>query len=67
MINIKQIREKTQKFKDACAAKMFDVNIDRLVELDKVLTGSKKKLQDIATLKNQISKEIPNLSGIQKQ
>ena len=67
MIDIKQIRENPQKFKDACTAKKFVADIDRLVYLDKVLTDSKKKLQDIATLKNQISKKIPNLSGIEKQ
>jgi len=67
MIDIKEIRENPQKFKDACAAKKFAVDIERLVYLDKVLTDSKKKLQDIATLKNQISKEIPNLSGNDKQ
>jgi seryl-tRNA synthetase len=67
MIDIKQIRENPQKFKDACTAKRFNVDIDGLLVLAKTLTDSKKKLQDIATLKNQISKEIPNLSGIQKQ
>ena len=67
MIDIKQIRENPGKFKAACEAKKFNVDIDRLVYLDKVLTGSKKKLQDIATLKNQISKKIPTLSEIEKQ
>jgi seryl-tRNA synthetase len=67
MVDIKQIREDPEKFKKAARDKNFNVDIDRLVDLDKILSDSKKKLQEIATLKNQISKEIPNLSGIQKQ
>jgi seryl-tRNA synthetase len=67
MIDIRLIRENSEKFKKAAKDKNFNVNIDRLVDLDKLLTDSKKKLQDIATLKNQISKKIPNLSGNEKQ
>jgi seryl-tRNA synthetase len=67
MIDIRQIRDDPEKFKKAARDKNFNVDIDRLVYLDKIISDSKKKLQEIATLKNQISKEIPNLSGIQKQ
>lgn len=67
MIDIKQIRDDPEKFKAACEAKRFQVDIDRLLYLDKVLRDSKKKLQVIATLKNQISTKIPKLSGIEKQ
>jgi seryl-tRNA synthetase len=67
MIDIKLIREDPERFKRAGRDKNFNVDIDRLVNLDKILTESKKKLQEIATLKNQIGKEIATLSGIQKQ
>jgi len=67
MIDIKQIRENPDKFKKAAKDKHFDVDIGRLVYLDKVLKETKKKLQDIATVKNQIGKKIPKLSGIEKQ
>jgi len=67
MIDIKLIREDPEKFKKAAKAKGFDVDIDRLLYLDKVLKDTKKKLQDIATVKNQIGKKIPKLTGIEKQ
>jgi len=67
MIDIKQIRENPDKFKKAAKDKHFKVDIDKLLELDKVLKKLKKALQDIATYKNQIGKEIPTLSGKEKQ
>ncbi|MHC4913233.1 MAG: serine--tRNA ligase [Planctomycetota bacterium] len=67
MIEIKQIRENPQKFKDAGQAKGFKVDIDRLLELDTELRGAKKQLQDITTEKNRIGKSIPGLSGDKKQ
>ena len=67
MIDIKEIRENPPKFINSAIAKNFHVDFNKLLDLDRVLSDSKKKLQDIATIKNQISKEIPNLSGINKQ
>ena len=34
MLDIKEIREDPQRFKDAARAKNFDVNIDKLLEID---------------------------------
>jgi seryl-tRNA synthetase len=67
MIDIKQIRDNTPKFKDACKKKGFVVDIDRLLFLDGLLKKERKNLQDIATRKNKIGKEIPSLSGIKKE
>jgi len=67
MIDIKQIRENPQKFKDACEAKKFAADIDRLIEVDSALKTIKQKLQDISTDKNRIGKSIPNLSADKKQ
>jgi len=67
MIDIKEIREDPQKFKAACAAKKFDVDIDRLLEVDESLKAARRQLQDFATEKNRIGKSIPNLSGEEKQ
>jgi seryl-tRNA synthetase len=66
MIDIKQIRENPEKFKKAAKEKNFQVNIDRLLEVDESLKLLKKALQDIATNKNKIGKEIPNLTGKEK-
>jgi seryl-tRNA synthetase len=62
MIDIKLIREMPQVFKDGTKAKRFDVDIDRLLEVDATMLDDKKKLQEIATEKNRLGKEIPKLS-----
>jgi len=67
MIDIKQIRENPQKFKDACTAKKFAADIDRLIEVDSELKTIKQKLQDISTDKNRIGKSIPKLAADEKQ
>ncbi len=67
MIDIKQIRENQQKFKDACEAKKFAADIDKLIEVDSALKTIKQKLQDISTDKNHIGKSILKLSADEKQ
>ncbi|MHC4106307.1 MAG: serine--tRNA ligase, partial [Planctomycetota bacterium] len=67
MIDIKQIRENPEKFKKAVKDKNFDVDIDRLLDLDSQLLSVKKQLQDISTDKNRIGKSIPRLSPDEKQ
>ena len=61
MIDIKDVRENPEKFKTAAKDKRFEVDIDRLIELDEKLFDSKKKLQEIATTKNSVGKSIPDL------
>lgn len=67
MIDIRLIREDPEKFKTAASDKHFDVDIDRLLEVDSALKQAKQRLQDITTEKNKIGKSIPNLSGDEKQ
>lgn len=67
MIDIKKIRENPQKFRDGAKAKKFDVDIDRLLEVDAALLDCRKRLQDIATEKNSVGKSIPKLSADEKQ
>ncbi len=67
MIDINQIRENPEKFKKACKAKKFDVDVDKLLEADKKLSSAKRTLQEIATEKNKIGKSIPKLAGDEKQ
>ncbi|KKK67546.1 hypothetical protein LCGC14_2953000, partial [marine sediment metagenome] len=67
MIDIKQIRENPQSFKEAAKTKKIDVNIDRLLEIDSALKDAKKQLQDLAAEKNRIGKSIPKLSGEEKE
>jgi seryl-tRNA synthetase len=67
MIDIKQIRENPDKFKAACEAKKFDVDIDKLIQIDVDLRELKSILQDISTDKNRIGKSIPTFSGKEKE
>jgi seryl-tRNA synthetase len=67
MIDIKEIKENLERFKKAAKDKNIEVDIDRLIYLDNLLRDTKKKLQDIATQKNKIGKNIPKLSGIEKE
>ncbi len=67
MIDIKEIRENPQRFEKAAKDKGFDVDIKYLFELDTSIRKLKQLLQDTATYKNQIGKEIPTLSGKEKQ
>jgi len=67
MIDIKLIRENPEKYKTAANAKKFDVDIDRLLQIDEQLRTSRQALQNIATQKNTIGKSIPTLAPNEKQ
>ncbi|MCI0499835.1 MAG: serine--tRNA ligase [Planctomycetales bacterium] len=67
MIDIKLIRENPQKYKDGAKAKKFQIDMDRLLEVDSRLLVCRKKLQDLATEKNRIGKDIPRLAPDQKK
>ncbi len=67
MIDIRQIREDPKKFKKAAKDKGFDVDIERLLEVDSKLKEARQQLQDISTEKNRIGKSIPKLSGKEKE
>lgn len=67
MIDIKAVRENPQLFKDGAKAKKFDIDIDRLLELDSQIKDIKTKLQDFATEKNQLGKNVAKAQGQEKQ
>ncbi len=67
MIDIKQIRENPEKFKAACEAKRFNVDIDRLIVLDSTIKEAKQNLQAIAAEKNSLGRLIPKMSGHEKK
>jgi seryl-tRNA synthetase len=67
MVDIKEIRENPQRFKQAAKNKNIDVDIDRLLAVDAELLSAKQRLQEIATEKNRIGKSIPKLAGDEKQ
>jgi seryl-tRNA synthetase len=61
MVSIKAIRENPERFKKAAIDKHFDVDIDKLLDIDSKLQTLKKELQDIVTEKNKLGKLIPTL------
>jgi len=67
MIDIKLIREEPQRFQKACADKNFNVDIDKLVQIDEILRTHKQQLQDITTEKNAVGKSIPKLADSEKK
>jgi seryl-tRNA synthetase len=67
MIDIKEIRENPDKYKKAAKDKRFNVNIEKLLQIDSELKDQKQHLQDISTEKNQIGKSIPKLSPDEKK
>ncbi|MBN1817381.1 MAG: serine--tRNA ligase [Sedimentisphaerales bacterium] len=67
MMDIKQIRQQPERFKKASQNKRIGADIDRLLEVDSKLLDARRLLQDIATEKNRIGKDIPRLSKEQKQ
>jgi seryl-tRNA synthetase len=67
MIDIKEIRENPQRFKQAAKNKNIEVDIDRLMAIYAELLSAKQRLQELATEKNRIGKSIPKLAGDEKQ
>ena len=67
MIDIREIRETPDRFKQAVADKHIFADIDALLAADNELSELKRQLQDIATEKNRIGKSIPQLAGDDKQ
>ena len=67
MVSIKDVREKPERFKKAARDKHFDVDIDKLLEVDAGLRKDKSQLQEITAEINKLGKSVPKLSGDQKQ
>ncbi len=67
MIDIKLLRESPQLYIQAALNKRIDVDIPRLLEIERRLRELKTGLQEIATEKNRIGKAVPKLSGGEKE
>jgi seryl-tRNA synthetase len=67
MIDIKQIRENPEKFKKAVKDKGFDLDINKLLEIDAQLREDKSKLQELITEVNKLGKSVPKLADKEKQ
>ncbi len=67
MLDIKFIRENTEKVKWAAEVKKLECDVDKLIELDRQLSEIKRELQEIQTAKNTASKKIPKADQQEKQ
>ena len=67
MIDIKDIREAPERYRAGAKAKRIEVNIDRLLAVDKELLACRQRLQDIATEKNAVGKSIAKLPPEERQ
>jgi seryl-tRNA synthetase len=61
MIDIKDLRNNPDIYKDACQKKGYSTDIDKILELDKSVRQMKQRLQEINTEKNQAGKAIATL------
>lgn len=67
MLDIKFIRENAEAVKRAAKLKKIEVDIDKLLTLDKQRRESLKKIEDISSEKNRATEQIPQLHGANKE
>ncbi|MCC7406726.1 MAG: serine--tRNA ligase [Phycisphaeraceae bacterium] len=63
MIDLKDLRENPDKYRQGAAAKNIAVDFDALLELDARLRSATTEREGLAAEKNKISKEIGQLAG----
>ncbi|MDD0851915.1 serine--tRNA ligase [Halobacteriovorax sp. GB3] len=63
MLDTKFIRENADAVKKACQLKCIDLDIDKILDLDKEVTALKTQMQELQTKKNAASKQIPKASA----
>ncbi|MBN1436910.1 MAG: serine--tRNA ligase [Sedimentisphaerales bacterium] len=61
MIDIKDLRANTERYKTACEQKRSSVDIDALLSLDEQARDLRQELQDLTTEKNQAGKTIAQI------
>lgn len=62
MIDIKLLRENPKKIEDAALAKGVKIDFERILELDKKVRALTQEMEEIASKKNEASKQIPKVS-----
>lgn len=63
MIDIKDLREHPDRYRQAAQRKRISVNIDRLLELDNKLRQLKSDQQELTAEKNRLGKQVGQLAG----
>lgn len=67
MLDIKFIRENSEKIKEAVKNKRIDLDVEHLLDVDSKRRDLLTELESLQSTKNQVSKEIPNLSAEEKK
>ncbi|EQC49200.1 serine--tRNA ligase [Bacteriovorax sp. BSW11_IV] len=63
MLDVKFIRENADAVKEACKVKGIQLDIDKMIDLDKEIVTLKTELQELQALRNAHSKKIPSASA----
>ncbi len=67
MLDIKYIRENVEKVKKAIIDKRVDLSLDELLDVDSERRTLLVEVEELAATKNNVSKELPNLSAEEKK
>lgn len=67
MLSIKFITENKELIKKLCKLKNIKLDIDYLINLNNIIIEEEKKIQDLASEKNSISKNFPNAKTEQEK
>ncbi len=67
MIDIRDLRENPEKYRKGAADKNYDVDVARLLEVDKRLRAAMREREELTAEKNRIGKEIGMVAGKNKR
>ena len=67
MLDIKFIRENAELIKETAKNKLVDIDVDKLLELDKQIRDNLKNVEAMRAERNNLSSIIPTLQGDEKQ
>jgi len=67
MLDIKLIRENPSKIKEGCRKKGIDVDVDKVLELDKKRREFLREVEDLRAERNKVSDNIPMVSGEKRE
>lgn len=66
MIDLKLLRTNPELYKDSAKKRWSNVDIDAFLVLDKEVVKLKQEIDELRTIKNKVSREIPTLSNEEK-
>lgn len=67
MIDLKIVRQNPELVKDSIKKRCLKIDLDAFLELDKVVIKLKQEVEELKSIRNKVSKEIPTLPNDEKQ